>query len=111
MWSHVVNGPEDSALSGEARVTWYSSLLKQVSVYGIAGGYCISASLLSIINKWAVMKFSYPGALSALQYLTSAAGVFLCGWSKVIGHDSLDLQTIRRFLPAAIIFYLSLHQQ
>ncbi|XWS21637.1 hypothetical protein CRYUN_Cryun30bG0071600 [Craigia yunnanensis] len=106
--SPVVNGPAASALSSEVQVTWYSSLLNQVSVYGIAAGYCISASLLAIINKWAVMKFPYPGALTALQYLTSAAGVFLCGWFKVIEHDSLDLLTMRRFLPAAIIFYLSL---
>ncbi|XVF39310.1 hypothetical protein PTKIN_Ptkin01aG0024400 [Pterospermum kingtungense] len=102
------NGPEASVLSGEARVTWSSGLLKQVSVYGIATGYCISASLLSIINKWAIMKFPYPGALTALQYLTSAAGVLLCGWFKVLEHDSLDLLTMWRFLPAAIIFYLSL---
>ena len=106
--SPVVNCPAASALSDEAQVTWYGSLLMQVSVYGIAAGYCISASLLSIINKWAVMKFPYPGALTALQYLTSAAGVFLCGWFKVIEHDSLDLLTMWRFLPAAIIFYLSL---
>ncbi|EOY16316.1 Golgi nucleotide sugar transporter 3 isoform 1 [Theobroma cacao] len=106
--SPVVNGPEAPALSSKAQVTWYSSLLKQVSVYGIAAGYCISASLLSIINKWAVMKFPYPGALTALQYLTSAAGVFLCGRLKVIEHDPLNLLTMWRFLPAATIFYLSL---
>ncbi|XP_022768169.1 GDP-mannose transporter GONST3-like [Durio zibethinus] len=104
----LVKVPETSALSGEAQVIWYSCLLKQVSVYGIAAGYCISASLLSIINKWAVMKFPYPGALTALQYLTSAAGVCLCGWFKVIEHDPIDLLTMWRFLPAAIIFYLSL---
>ncbi|GMI64828.1 golgi nucleotide sugar transporter 3, GOLGI GDP-L-GALACTOSE TRANSPORTER1 [Hibiscus trionum] len=104
----VNNSPEVLALSGEARETWYSCVLKQVSVYGVAAGYCISASLLSIINKWAVMKFPYPGALTALQYLSSAAGVLICGWFKVIEHDRLDLLTMWRFLPAAIIFYLSL---
>lgn len=88
--------------------TWYSVIMNQVSVYGIAAGYCISASLLSIINKWAVMKFPYPGALTALQYFTSAAGVFLAGQFKLIEHDRLDLLTMWRFLPAAIIFYLSL---
>lgn len=92
----------------ESQVTWYSGLLEQVSVYGIAAGYCISASLLSIINKWAVMKFPYPGALTALQYLTSAAGVLICGWLKLIDRNPLDLKTMWRFLPAAIIFYLSL---
>ncbi|RVX04842.1 GDP-mannose transporter GONST3 [Vitis vinifera] len=73
-----------------------------------AAGYCISASLLSIINKWAVMKFPYPGALTALQYFTSAAGVVICGWFKIIEHDPLDRSTMWRFLPAAVIFYLSL---
>ncbi|XP_030538243.1 GDP-mannose transporter GONST3 [Rhodamnia argentea] len=88
--------------------SWYSVLLHQVSIYGVAAGYCLSASLLSIINKWAVMKFPYPGALTALQYLTSAAGVFVCGQLKLLEHDPLDLVTMWRFLPAAIIFYLSL---
>ncbi|KAB2097887.1 hypothetical protein ES319_A01G201300v1 [Gossypium barbadense] len=101
-------GPEVLVPSGDAQETWYSCVLKQVSVYGVAAGYCISASLLSIINKWAVMKFPYPGALTALQYLTSAAGVVLCGWFKVLEHDPLDLRTMGQFLPAAIIFYLSL---
>ncbi|KAL2936533.1 hypothetical protein RDABS01_000355 [Bienertia sinuspersici] len=57
----------------EVQATWRSMLLQQESVYGVAAGYCLSASLLSIINKWAIMKFPYPGALTALQYFTSAA--------------------------------------
>lgn len=104
------NGQEASSPSPPSnnQFMWYSCLLQQASIYGIAAGYCISASLLSIINKWAVMKFPYPGALTALQYFTSAAGVLICGWFKFIEHDSLELVTMWRFLPAAIIFYLSL---
>ncbi|KAL5701936.1 GDP-mannose transporter gonst3 [Ranunculus cassubicifolius] len=90
------------------QTTWYEHLLQQVSVYGIAAGYCLSASLLSIINKWAVMKFPYPGALTALQYFTSAAGVLLFGRLKFLEHDPLNFLTMWRFLPAAMIFYLSL---
>ncbi|KAL7184000.1 hypothetical protein ACSBR2_026217 [Camellia fascicularis] len=101
-------GTDAPSHSNETQVTWYSCLLQQASVYGIAAGYCLSASLLSIINKWAVMKFPYPGALTALQYFTSASGVLLCGMLKLIEHDSLDLLTMWRFLPAAVIFYLSL---
>ncbi|KAL1813868.1 hypothetical protein DCAR_0626253 [Daucus carota subsp. sativus] len=97
-----------SSLVIEPQTTWYSSFLQHVSVYGIAAGYCLSASLLSIINKWAVMKFPYPGALTALQYFTSAAGVFVLGSLKILEHDKLDLLTMWRFLPAAFIFYLSL---
>ncbi|XP_010428688.1 PREDICTED: GDP-mannose transporter GONST3-like isoform X1 [Camelina sativa] len=88
--------------------TWSSVFLRQASVYGVAAGYCLSASLLSIINKWAIMKFPYPGALTAMQYFTSAAGVLLCAQMKLIEHDSLNLLTMWRFLPAAMIFYLSL---
>lgn len=101
-------GPKAPTPSGESQSNWYGVLLQQASVYGIAAGYCISASLLSIINKWAIMKFPYPGALTALQYFTSAVGVLVCGWLKVIEYDRLDLLTMWRFLPAAIIFYLSL---
>ncbi|EPS69975.1 hypothetical protein M569_04787, partial [Genlisea aurea] len=88
--------------------TWYDILLRQASVYGVAAGYCISGSLLSIINKWAVMKFPYPGALTALQYFTSALGVLICGRLNLIEHDKLKLLTLWRFLPAAAMFYLSL---
>lgn len=103
-----VSSIDSSSPSSKAQSTWSSVLLQQVSVYGIAAGYCISASLLSIINKWAIMKFPYPGALTALQYFTSAAGVLICGSLKVIEHDKLELLTMWRFLPAAIMFYLSL---
>ncbi|GLT49832.1 hypothetical protein SLA2020_233620 [Shorea laevis] len=102
------NDQEASSRPDGLQVRWYNSLLQQVSVYGVAAGYCLSASLLSIINKWAIIKFPYPGALTALQYLTSAAGVLLCGKLKFIEHDPLDLLTMWKFLPAAIIFYTSL---
>ncbi|RZS18497.1 hypothetical protein BHM03_00050823 [Ensete ventricosum] len=91
--------------------TWNGTLkflAQQASVYGVAAGYCLSASLLSIINKWAVMAFPYPGALTALQYLTSVLGVLLCGWLKLVEHDSLNLKTMWRFLPAAFMFYISI---
>lgn len=97
-WNHVVQGTEPR----------YSALLHQASVYGVATGYCISASLLTIINKWAIMTFPYPGALTALQYFTSVVGVLLCGQFNLIEHDPLNLVTMWRFLPAAIIFYSSL---
>ncbi|CAI9768230.1 unnamed protein product [Fraxinus pennsylvanica] len=105
---NATKGSDVPSISPELESTWYSSLLQHISIYGIAAGYCISASLLSIINKWAVMRFPYPGALTALQYLTSSAGVLICGWLKIIEHDKLDLVTMWRFLPAAIIFYMSL---
>ncbi|XP_008810740.2 GDP-mannose transporter GONST3-like [Phoenix dactylifera] len=102
---------DEASSASENEVTWNQKLVnlaQQASVYGVAAGYCLSASLLSIINKWAVTKFPYPGALTALQYFTSAFGVLTCGWLKLVHHDPLDIKTMLKFLPAAIIFYLSL---
>lgn len=80
----------------------------EVSVFGIAIGYCLSASLLSIINKWAITVFPFPGALTALQYATSALGVWLFGMCRLLEHDRLSLITMWKFLPAAVCYYLSL---
>ncbi|XP_008785619.2 GDP-mannose transporter GONST3-like [Phoenix dactylifera] len=105
------SGTGEVSSTSKNEVTWNDTLVnlaQQASVYGVAAGYCISASLLSIINKWAVTKFPYPGALTALQYFTSAFGVLLCGRLKLVDHDPLDLMTMWKFLPAATIFYLSL---
>ncbi|KAG1341949.1 GDP-mannose transporter GONST3 [Cocos nucifera] len=102
---------DEASSESKNEVTWNHKLVnlaQQASVYGVAAGYCISASLLSIINKWAVIKFPYPGALTALQYFTSAFGVLICGWLNLVDHDPLDIKTMWKFLPAAIIFYLSL---
>ncbi|KAJ7536737.1 hypothetical protein O6H91_12G080300 [Diphasiastrum complanatum] len=40
---------------------WMGFCLEGGSVIGIAFGYCLSGSLLSIINKWAIVNFPFPG--------------------------------------------------
>jgi len=64
--------------------------------------------LLSIINKYAVTKFSYPGLLTALQYFTSAAGVWILGKLGLLSHDPFKLDTAKKFAPAALVFYLAI---
>ncbi|EHA8592089.1 GDP-mannose transporter GONST3 [Cocos nucifera] len=106
-----LSGTGEVSTTSKNEVTWNDSLVnlaQQASIYGVAAGYCLSASLLSVINKWAIMKFPFPGALTALQYFTSAFGVLICGWLKLVDHEPIDLKTMWKFLPAAIIFYLSL---
>jgi solute carrier family 35 protein len=95
----------------EKAKAWTLSLAAQmgdVKVFGIAFGYCLSASLLSIINKWAITEFPYPGSLTALQYFTAAFGVLVLGKLRVLDHDPLTLTTMWKFLPAAICYYMSL---
>ena len=105
------DGATDGSVNFQKTGAWnnaWSTFMHHASVYGVAAGYCLSASLLSIINKWAITKFPYPGALTALQYLTSVAGVLLCGQLKLIEPDSLNLRTMWKFLPAAVMFYISI---
>ncbi|KAG6427204.1 hypothetical protein SASPL_111445 [Salvia splendens] len=71
-------------------------------------GYALCSSLLAVINKFAITKFNYPGLLTALQYLTSAAGVWILGKFGFLHHDPFNLDTAKKFLPAALVFYLAI---
>ncbi|KAG6488369.1 hypothetical protein ZIOFF_049612 [Zingiber officinale] len=71
-------------------------------------GYALCSSLLAVINKFAITMFNYPGLLTALQYLTSALGVWVLGKLGFLYHDSFNFVTAKKFLPAAIVFYLAI---
>ncbi|KAL6521985.1 GDP-fucose transporter 1 [Orobanche minor] len=71
-------------------------------------GYALCSSLLAIINKFAITSFNYPGLLTALQYLTSTLGVWILGKFGFLHHDPLTVETAKKFLPAAFVFYLAI---
>lgn len=71
-------------------------------------GYALCSSLLAVINKFAITKFNYPGLLTALQYLTSALGVWLLGKLGFLHHDPFTVDIAKKFLPAAVVFYLAI---
>ncbi|GAB2210527.1 hypothetical protein Droror1_Dr00015794 [Drosera rotundifolia] len=71
-------------------------------------GYALCSSLLAVINKYAITKFDYPGLLTALQYLSSALGVWGLGKLGFLSHDSWKWDTAKRFVPAALVFYLAI---
>lgn len=71
-------------------------------------GYALCSSLLAVINKFAITKFNYPGLLTALQYLTSALGVWVLGKLGFLHHDPFTVETAKKFLPAAAVFYLAI---
>ncbi|KAJ3690628.1 hypothetical protein LUZ61_019792 [Rhynchospora tenuis] len=75
---------------------------------GLVIGYALCSSLLAIINKYAITKFAYPALLTALQYLTSALGVWVLGKLGFLCHDAFTLQNAKKFLPAAFVFYLAI---
>lgn len=71
-------------------------------------GYALCSSLLAVINKYAITDFPYPGFLTALQYATSVVGVVAAGKAGLVYHDPLVWVTVKKFLPAAIVFYLAI---
>ncbi|KAG8471794.1 hypothetical protein CXB51_036101 [Gossypium anomalum] len=71
-------------------------------------GYALCSSLLAVINKFAITKFNYPGLLTALQYITSALGVWVLGKFGFLHHDPFKLDIANKFLPAAVVFYLAI---
>ncbi|KAJ8442345.1 hypothetical protein Cgig2_018601 [Carnegiea gigantea] len=71
-------------------------------------GYALCSSLLAVINKYAITKFNYPGLLTALQYLTSALGVWVLGKLGFLHHDAFTLENAKKFMPAAFVFYLAI---
>ncbi|CAA0822330.1 GDP-mannose transporter GONST4 [Striga hermonthica] len=71
-------------------------------------GYALCSSLLAVINKFAITNFNYPGLLTALQYLTSALGVWILGQFGFLHHDPFTVETAKKFLPAAFVFYLAI---
>ena len=71
-------------------------------------GYAFCSSLLAIINKYAITVFAFPSLLTALQYLTCVVAVLVFGKLKLLEHDPIKFSTMRKFLPAACVFYLAL---
>ncbi|CAL5360665.1 unnamed protein product [Camellia sinensis] len=71
-------------------------------------GYALCSSLLAVINKLAITKFNYPGLLTALQYLTSALGVWILGKLGFLHHDPFTYDNVKKFMPAAVVFYLAI---
>ncbi|XP_019192396.1 PREDICTED: GDP-mannose transporter GONST4-like isoform X2 [Ipomoea nil] len=71
-------------------------------------GYALCSSLLAVINKFAITHFNYPGLLTALQYFTSALGVWVLGKLGLLHHDAFTWETAKKFLPAAFVFFLAI---
>lgn len=84
------------------------SHVKEFSLVALVVGYGLCSSLLSIINKSAITVFGYPSVLTALQYFTCVIVVLTLGRLKFLDHDPIRLSTLRKFLPAALVFYLAI---
>lgn len=88
--------------------TRFDSSKQYYATSSLVVGYALCSSLLAVINKIAITQFNYPGLLTALQYLTSALGVWVLGKLGFLHHDPFTLEIAKKFLPAAVVFYLAI---
>ena len=55
-----------------------------------------------------MVVFPFAGFLTAFQFLTSAAAVWLLGKAGYMPVEPLKWDTVRAFLPAVILYYVSI---
>ena len=86
----------------------YQGNLGDLTALPVVVGYALCSSLLAIINKYALAVFPYASLLTALQYVTCVVAVLGLGRIKLLDHDPLKWDMMKRFLPAAFVFYLAI---
>ena len=94
--------PSTPKMSLQQALTRLSCGYDAYTVFLVAG-YCVTSSLLSILNKFAVLHFPYPAALTGFQYGLSALTVMvLCvhGLSWAVREATRRLAPDHPFPPA-----------
>eukprot|EP00271_Cylindrocystis_brebissonii_P016462 TRINITY_DN4004_c1_g2_i1.p1 TRINITY_DN4004_c1_g2~~TRINITY_DN4004_c1_g2_i1.p1 ORF type:complete len:394 (+),score=38.30 TRINITY_DN4004_c1_g2_i1:305-1486(+) len=97
-----------SAPAGPARLVVFGVDLGEPSVIPIVVGYCLTSSLLAVVNKAAITVFPFATLLTALQYTVSAISVFVLGRFNFLQHDALSFDKVLAYSPAALVFYLAI---
>lgn len=82
--------------------------LGNLSALPLVVGYALCSSLLAIINKYAIVVFPFPSLLTALQYTTCVVAVLFLGKVRLLDHDPITIDMLRKFLPAAFVFYMAI---
>eukprot|EP00245_Coleochaete_scutata_P003159 TRINITY_DN14538_c0_g1_i1.p1 TRINITY_DN14538_c0_g1~~TRINITY_DN14538_c0_g1_i1.p1 ORF type:complete len:339 (-),score=43.68 TRINITY_DN14538_c0_g1_i1:629-1645(-) len=92
----------------QVKVAGITVELGNVSAWPLVLGYALCSSLLAIVNKWAIEVFQYPSLLTFFQYVTCVVSVFVLGKARALDHDPLQWDMVKKFLPAAFVFYLAI---
>eukprot|EP01061_Rhynchopus_euleeides_P007845 TRINITY_DN1689_c0_g2_i4.p1 TRINITY_DN1689_c0_g2~~TRINITY_DN1689_c0_g2_i4.p1 ORF type:complete len:350 (+),score=127.72 TRINITY_DN1689_c0_g2_i4:332-1381(+) len=85
----------------------FASLEQYSYIIFLAVGYSLSAGLLVVINKWALLHYPYAANLTALQFSFSALVAWAVGILKIDEVDPLETGKVWQFLPAVVMFYIS----
>eukprot|EP01062_Namystynia_karyoxenos_P048359 TRINITY_DN3677_c0_g1_i1.p1 TRINITY_DN3677_c0_g1~~TRINITY_DN3677_c0_g1_i1.p1 ORF type:complete len:374 (+),score=119.54 TRINITY_DN3677_c0_g1_i1:71-1123(+) len=96
---------QDDAATGEGTIV--RTCRKHADVMGLVVGYSSCSALLVVINKWALTVYPYGATLTAIQFGSAAVVVRALGYAGVVDVDPLEWSKVIAFLPAVILFYIS----
>lgn len=85
-----------------------SSSALQSRVLLLVLGHAVCASGMLVVSKWALKVFPFVWTLTTIQFLFPACVVFLAGKLAFIEVDPLDLTKLRKFFPAAGMFFITI---
>eukprot|EP00440_Ansanella_granifera_P011480 gb/GFBE01012464.1/.p1 GENE.gb/GFBE01012464.1/~~gb/GFBE01012464.1/.p1 ORF type:complete len:487 (+),score=103.87 gb/GFBE01012464.1/:1-1461(+) len=112
-------GSEPNASAGAGPGTTYSEAMLPTVIFFVVG-HALSASTLTVVNKWAMNEFHPPGVpagdhhhgyvwlLSLIQFVVSAIVAKLVGLSGVAKCDPLQWKQALNYFPAAGMFMISI---
>lgn len=74
----------------------------------LVAGHAICASGLLVVNKWALKAFPFVWTLTTIQFVFAAIATYVAGKLGLIEVDALEIDKLRRFFPAAGMFFITI---
>jgi len=71
-------------------------------------GHALSASLLLVVNKWALQALPYVWVLTTMQFVPAVVMVGLAGFLGLVELEMLRMRKLMAFFPAAGMFFITM---
>jgi len=77
-------------------------------VMALLCGHALSASLLLVVNKWALQALPYVWVLTTMQFVPAVVLVGLAGSMGLVEVEALKMRKLIAFFPAAGMFFITM---
>ena len=74
----------------------------------LAVGYSLASCSLSLLNKWALSLWPYPGTLTSIHFFSAALVVYSLKVARLAEVDDITFRKAMAFAPAVAMFYISI---
>lgn len=82
--------------------------VSQSAMIAMLCGHAFSASLLLVVNKWALQVLPYVWVLTTMQFVPAVLVVGLAGSLGLVEVEPLKLRKLIAFMPAAGMFFITM---